>query len=177
MELEQQCQRFDSAIRDNTHKCEQWTAKLQSLETHEIDEEDDEEDESEAAIAAAAERAAAMELKELSAEEIQDLDVVQLKSEVAILEGLFSVFAAIKSADQCVERVEKARPNLAVLKEYRKREQEFLQRAKDLEAVTAERDGAKAQYEALRKQRLEEFMEGFSQISLKLKEMYQVIVQ
>lgn len=61
-----------------------------------------------------------------------------------------------------------------VLKEYRKREQEFLNRAKDLEEVTGRRDAQKAKYDGLRKQRLDEFMTGFSTISSKLKEMYQV---
>lgn len=45
-----------------------------------------------------------------------------------------------------------------------------------MEAVTLERDNAKKQYDDLRKTRLEEFMVGFSAISSKLKEMYQVSV-
>ncbi|KAG6836004.1 hypothetical protein H0H93_012338 [Arthromyces matolae] len=73
------------------------------------------------------------------------------------------------------ERVKNAKPNLDVLKEYRKREEEFLERAKDLDAVTAERDAQKQKYDGLRKQRLEEFMSGFNLISIKLKEMYQMI--
>ena len=60
------------------------------------------------------------------------------------------------------------------MKEYRKREQEFLDRAKDLEHVTGLRDEQKATYDGLRKQRLDEFMTGFNTISAKLKEMYQV---
>jgi len=61
------------------------------------------------------------------------------------------------------------------LKEYKKREAEFLNRAKDLDEVTQQRDDQKQLYDALRKQRLDEFMTGFSMISLKLKEMYQMI--
>jgi len=63
---------------------------------------------------------------------------------------------------------------LVVLKEYRKREEEFLNRAKDLENITNQRDAQKGKYDGLRKQRLDEFMAGFNLISLKLKEMYQV---
>ncbi|KAG6878031.1 hypothetical protein C0993_000571 [Termitomyces sp. T159_Od127] len=73
------------------------------------------------------------------------------------------------------EKVKNAKPDLSVLKEYRKREEEFLNRAKDLDSVTAERDAQKQKYDSLRKQRLEEFMSGFNTISLKLKEMYQMI--
>lgn len=67
-----------------------------------------------------------------------------------------------------------AKPNLSVLKEYRKREEEFLKRAQDFENVTKSRDAQKQNYETLRKQRLDEFMTGFNTISFKLKEMYQV---
>lgn len=63
---------------------------------------------------------------------------------------------------------------MALLAEYRKREAEFLDRAKDLDQITAARDAAKSTFDQLRKSRLEEFMTGFSAISSKLKEMYQV---
>lgn len=67
-----------------------------------------------------------------------------------------------------------AKPNMGLLAEYRKREAEFLDRAKDLDAITEARDAAKNKFDQLRKTRLEEFMTGFSAISSKLKEMYQV---
>jgi len=60
------------------------------------------------------------------------------------------------------------------LDEYRKCEKEYLSRAKDLEEITSKRDECKEEYDRLRKQRLEEFMHGFTLISQKLKEMYQV---
>ena len=48
-----------------------------------------------------------------------------------------------------------------------------MKRAKDLEQITNLRDEQKQKYDGLRKQRLDEFMAGFSLISMKLKEMYQ----
>ena len=66
------------------------------------------------------------------------------------------------------------KPNLEVLKDYKKREEEFMRRAQDRDEVTRQRDEQKKRYEDLRKQRLDEFMTGFNTISLKLKEMYQV---
>lgn len=63
-----------------------------------------------------------------------------------------------------------------MLKDYKKREEEFLRRAKDLDQITDARDAQKQKYDNLRKQRLDEFMAGFSLFSLKLKEMYQVRV-
>ncbi|KAH9041388.1 RecF/RecN/SMC N terminal domain-containing protein [Lactarius pseudohatsudake] len=73
------------------------------------------------------------------------------------------------------EQLKRSKPNTAVLKEYQKREEEFLRRAKDLDETTALRDAEKQKYDSLRKQRLDEFMAGFNTISLKLKEMYQMI--
>ncbi|KAF9264610.1 RecF/RecN/SMC protein [Marasmius fiardii PR-910] len=73
------------------------------------------------------------------------------------------------------EKVKRARPNLNVLDEYRKRMEEVFSRHNEVEKVTKERDEKKKEYDDLRKQRLETFMAGFSAISLKLKEMYQMI--
>src|SRR6185295_17412655 len=73
-----------------------------------------------------------------------------------------------------VEKVQHAKPNLTVLAEYKQREEEYLSRARDLEKITMMRDSSKKQYDELRKQRLEEFMQGFTLISQRLKEMYQV---
>ena len=47
-------------------------------------------------------------------------------------------------------------------------------RLAELDAITSERDGARRRFEELRKQRLDQFMTGFSTITYKLKEMYQV---
>ena len=71
-------------------------------------------------------------------------------------------------------KLEKGTPNLGVLAEYKNKLDAYLSRAKDLEEITAERDAAKATYDELRTKRLAEFMEGFTAISQKLKEMYQV---
>ena len=75
------------------------------------------------------------------------------------------------------EKLKNAKPNLSVLKDYRKREEEFLRRASDLDNVTKLRDEQKQEYESLTKQRLDEFMTGFNTISLKLKEMYQASIE
>jgi len=98
------------------------------------------------------------ELVEYSSDELRAVDKNLLTAEITQLE----------------EDISKARPNLTILNEFRKREAEFLERAKDLDAVNAQRDAAKQRYDDLRKVRLDEFMAGFSAISAKLKEMYQV---
>ncbi|CCO32987.1 Structural maintenance of chromosomes protein 4 AltName: Full=Cell untimely torn protein 3 [Rhizoctonia solani AG-1 IB] len=99
------------------------------------------------------------ELRIYTDEELANMERNRLVADVTILE----------------EKIGNAKPNLNVLPEYRRREAEYLAKAKEFEAVTKQRDEQKAKYEDLRKQRLDEFMAGFNMISSKLKEMYQMI--
>ncbi|KAL1702733.1 RecF/RecN/SMC [Schizophyllum commune] len=73
------------------------------------------------------------------------------------------------------ERIKAARPNLTVLEEYKKVKRKFMERLEEYNDVYARRDAKKAEFDDLRKRRLTEFATGFNQISLKLKEMYQLI--
>ncbi|PIA44078.1 hypothetical protein AQUCO_01700001v1 [Aquilegia coerulea] len=66
-------------------------------------------------------------------------------------------------------------PNLDSISEYRKKASLYSERVEDLNKVTQERDDLKKYCDELRKKRLDEFMAGFNTISLKLKEMYQMI--
>jgi structural maintenance of chromosome 4 len=92
-------------------------------------------------------------------DELEDMDKDVLKTEIADLEA--------KTSNASVD--------LNVLAEYRRRCDEHSTRSADLaEALTA-RDTAKKRCDELRRLRLEGFMEGFSTISLRLKEMYQMI--
>eukprot|EP00578_Thalassiosira_sp_NH16_P013877 CAMPEP_0181124522 /NCGR_PEP_ID=MMETSP1071-20121207/26531_1 /TAXON_ID=35127 /ORGANISM="Thalassiosira sp., Strain NH16" /LENGTH=1385 /DNA_ID=CAMNT_0023209843 /DNA_START=14 /DNA_END=4171 /DNA_ORIENTATION=- len=65
--------------------------------------------------------------------------------------------------------------NMGAISEYRKKEADYLSRVSDLDQITSERNEARKEHEELRRLRLEKFMDGFSQITLKLKEMYQMI--
>eukprot|EP00898_Chlorokybus_atmophyticus_P007674 jgi/Chlat1/7908/Chrsp68S07350 len=79
------------------------------------------------------------------------------------------------------EQLAQMQPNMAAINEYRRKEQDYAERARDLEKATSERDGVRQTYDAVCKRRyalmggLDEFMEGFNTISMKLKEMYQMI--
>nr|GEV10124.1 structural maintenance of chromosomes protein 4 [Tanacetum cinerariifolium] len=66
-------------------------------------------------------------------------------------------------------------PNLDSISDYRKKVSVYNERVEELNVVTNERDETKKQYDEWRKKRLDEFMAGFNTISLKLKEMYQMI--
>ncbi|CAG8544867.1 13952_t:CDS:10, partial [Acaulospora colombiana] len=99
------------------------------------------------------------EFPTFSDDELKAIDVETLQNEIEVLN----------------EKIQNANPNLNVLTEYKRCEEEYLSRAKDLEEITRMRDGCKKEYDDLRKLRLEEFMHGFTLISQKLKEMYQMI--
>ena len=92
-------------------------------------------------------------------DELEDMDKDVLKGEIAILE----------------EKTQNVNVELGVLAEYRRRVEEHASRSSDLQAAVASRDTAKKRCDELRKLRLEGFMTGFSLISLRLKEMYQMI--
>ena len=67
------------------------------------------------------------------------------------------------------------RPDMSSILAWRKKEEEYCRRADELRALTERRDAARQEHDGLRKKRLDEFMAGFNAISLRLKEMYQMI--
>ncbi|KAI9894177.1 MAG: hypothetical protein M1814_004031 [Vezdaea aestivalis] len=99
------------------------------------------------------------ELPSYTKDELADMSKDSLKGEIALLE----------------EKTEKINVDLDVLSEYRRRVEEHASRSQDLNGAVAARDTAKKRCDDLRRLRLEGFMEGFSMISLRLKEMYQMI--
>ena len=99
------------------------------------------------------------ELPQYTKDELEDMDKDSLKGDIAILE----------------EKTQNVNVDLGVLAEYRRRVEEHSARSGDLQSAVAQRDSAKKRCDDLRKLRLEGFMTGFSLISLRLKEMYQMI--
>lgn len=69
----------------------------------------------------------------------------------------------------------KLSPNLEAIADYQSKDTEYKSQVNDLDTLTANRDIARKQCDTLRKARLDEFMAGFSTITLKLKELYQMI--
>ena len=72
-------------------------------------------------------------------------------------------------------QLKESKPSLDTIQEYRNKAALYNERVQELNTVTQERDDLKRQHDELRKKRLDEFMAGFNTISLKLKEMYQMI--
>ena len=101
----------------------------------------------------------AEELPQYTKDELLDMSKDALKGEIAILE----------------EKTQNVNVELGVLAEYRRRVEEHTTRSSDLQSAVTSRDTAKKRCDDLRRLRLEGFMTGFSLISLRLKEMYQMI--
>lgn len=68
-----------------------------------------------------------------------------------------------------------AKPDMSSIEAFAKKAEEYAERVAELSAATEERDSTREEYDRLRQKRLNEFMDGFNIISLKLKEMYQMI--
>ncbi|CAK8566745.1 unnamed protein product [Lathyrus sativus] len=124
-------------------------------------------------------------LDELQAAVIKHLEQIQKdlvdheKLQATLAEEHLNADCDLKKACETVALLEaqlkEMSPNLDSIAEYRKKVALYNERVEELNAVTQERDDIKKQYDDLRKKRLDEFMEGFNAISLKLKEMYQMI--
>merc|ERR550532_348863 len=71
--------------------------------------------------------------------------------------------------------VKDLKPNLTSIEEFQRADTEYRAKQSDYDGVNQQREEARRKLEALRGQRLAEFMQGFSVISVKLKEMYQLI--
>jgi structural maintenance of chromosome 4 len=98
-------------------------------------------------------------LVDLTADELQALDKASLKAEIA----------------QLKQATQDAQIEQGVLEEYIQRCEEHAARSATLAESISERDAARSMVEDLRTRRLTEFMQGFSTISARLKEMYQMI--
>jgi structural maintenance of chromosome 4 len=97
--------------------------------------------------------------QDLSAEELTSVVREDVDSRLLVLE----------------QNLKNLKPDLKSIEEFRQKVAEHKQKQEDYEQVHAEREEARRKLDCLRQQRLTEFMDGFSVISLKLKEMYQMI--
>ncbi|KAJ7188350.1 RecF/RecN/SMC [Mycena filopes] len=185
LKLQEKLTEAERVATENTANVDHWREQLELLTLEEIDDDDDEDDEDDEDNAGeqSAEAPPAVHPDEVKAE-AQDhppkpprehTPSSNLHTYSAEELSKFKKRDMITDVELLDEKLKKMKPNLEVLAEYKEREKQFFERAKDLDVTTKLRDAEKAKYDGLRKRRLEEFMAGFSLISLKLKEMYQMI--
>lgn len=73
------------------------------------------------------------------------------------------------------EDLKELKPNVNSIVEYKKKDKEYAHHLSVLDNITTRRDEARKNHEELKTQRHDEFMAGFHIITMKLKEMYQMI--
>lgn len=95
----------------------------------------------------------------VSTEELETANVQELQYRITMLE----------------EEMGTMNVNLEAIEAWRLKDADHQTRVIELEQATVERDSVRKGHEELRKKRLDEFMGGFNSITLKLKEMYQMI--
>ncbi|KAI5964050.1 SMC4 [Candida pseudojiufengensis] len=98
-------------------------------------------------------------LEKLSEEELQDFDLEAVAAEIEELNKYMST----------------VKVDVEILKEYGTKISEYNDRKSDLNRAIEERDEKRDYCEDLKRKRLDEFMEGFSKISMTLKDMYRMI--
>ena len=145
IEMKNKLEEDQKVLNDNQKRLRYWTEKVSKLTIQSVSDLGKDQE--------------ADALPQYSKDELLDMNKDSLKAEIAILE----------------ERTQNVNVELGVLAEYRRRVEELASRSSDLNLAVTSRDTAKKRCDDLRKLRLEGFMEGFSMISLRLKEMYQMI--
>lgn len=80
-----------------------------------------------------------------------------------------------QTIESMTRKLERLRPNLKVLEEYRVKERACAVQQAELDDIEARRTAIRTRFEEGRRRRLDEFMEGFRTISAHLKQMYQLI--
>jgi len=141
IEVDQQLQKWDDAIKDNSKKVSYWKREMKKLDLQDIPGEE------------------VAPLPELTNEEILEINMEELTYELNLIE----------------EKLAASKPNMAAIADFKKKEEVYLERVAELDKMTAARDEQRKHHDDLRKQRLNDFMEGFAIITGKLKEMYQMI--
>lgn len=138
------------------HKKNKNTDGDEEMDEEQKDENEDSEDEQDANLDVTLEK-----LPMLDSVALSRYSKEEMKYEISVLE---------QQRDEL-----KANVNMGALTEYTQKEEEFKARVLELEETTKLRDAKRHEYDELRRKRLEEFMTGFRTITLKLKEMYQMI--
>ena len=145
IEMRNKLEENQKVLFENQKRLRYWNEKLNKLTVQNISDFGEEQE--------------AEQLPQHTRDELEDMDKDTLKAEIAIIE----------------ERTQNVNVEVGVLAEYRRRVEEHTARNGDLQTAVTSRDTAKKRCDDLRKLRLEGFMLGFSLISLRLKEMYQMI--
>ncbi|KAJ0416817.1 RecF/RecN/SMC [Aspergillus carlsbadensis] len=145
IEMRNKLEENQKALTENEKRSRYWQEKLSKLTLQNVSDLGEEQQPT--------------EFQAFTKDELSEMNKDSLKAAIAALE----------------EKTQNSPIDLSVIEEYRRRAAEHESRSADLATALATRDSAKARLDGLRSARLNGFMEGFGTISLRLKEMYQMI--
>ncbi|KAL4775697.1 RecF/RecN/SMC [Aspergillus nidulans var. acristatus] len=145
IEMRNKLEENQKALTENEKRSRYWQEKLSKLTLQNISDLGEDQQPS--------------EFQTFTKDELSEMNKDSLKAAIAALE----------------EKTQNSSIDLSVIEEYRRRAAEHESRSADLATALAARDSAKSRLDGLRSARLNGFMEGFGIISLRLKEMYQMI--
>lgn len=171
VDVAHQVDELKRSVKDNTQKQQQWESKLEGLRAAAADTAAEygpelvrrtvptDGDGDEGPADGVAPEMPIGRLVDLSDAEAAEVDTRALAKDIA-------------AAEEALTRME---PNMAAIADFKSKEAAWHARLSEFDETCGRRDQARAKLEGLKKARLEEFMAGFTAISLKLKEMYQMI--
>ncbi|KAL4951450.1 RecF/RecN/SMC [Aspergillus filifer] len=145
IEMRNKLEENQKALSENEKRSRYWQEKLSKLTLQNVSDLGEEQQPT--------------EFQTFTKDELNEMNKDSLKAAIAALE----------------EKTQNSSIDLSVIEEYRRRAAEHESRSADLATALAGRDSAKSRLDGLRSARLNGFMEGFGIISLRLKEMYQMI--
>ncbi|XP_065179069.1 structural maintenance of chromosomes protein 4-like [Sycon ciliatum] len=191
LDLKHEHERVDAVWKENLQKVKHWQKELKKLQLHDlagllpkesdrssttsqssqhpdgstvvamdVEQADGAQSGSEEATAGdSAPPETAKQFYDVAEDEDQNTDWEKIQNQIIIIE----------------ERLAQQKPSMSAIERFQEKERLYMERVKELDAITADRDGKRNEFEALRKERLDTFMSGFTIITTKLKEMYQMI--
>ena len=193
VDFEEDLRAITATLKENQAKARHWKTRISKLKLHKLgsdyfdDEDDEEEEEEEKDVAMeGGEAAAAAEESEGGAAAVEDgseaLPAATKVSKKHALDTLMEEQLAaidVEEWERSITLMEEGlggkKANTKAIQEYYEKEEQYINKVTELDAVTEQRDVVRQEYEDLRKQRLDMFFAGFKTITTKLKEMYQMI--
>lgn len=180
VDLVEEIESLDRSIRDSTENAKKWKAEAEAIRRLHVDEQQEFYTTVQHALASSKPSSSIdgnaiiatspiVEALELDVLPILNADLI-----VAARHDIDEIKREINLLEIAREKLKKD-VNMSALLEYLKKDASYKLRLYELEAITETRNHTRKEFEELRRQRLEEFMAGFGIITLKLKEMYQMI--
>lgn len=186
VDFEEDLRAITATLKENQAKAKHWKARISKLKLHKLgsdyfddedDEEEDAEDEAGEDVAMKSEAAADSEEGEAAADSGAAPKSKKYTLETLTEEQLAAV--DVEEWERAITLMEEGlggkKANVKAIQEYYEKEEQYINKVSELDAVTEQRDAIRQEYEDLRKQRLDTFFDGFKKITTKLKEMYQMI--